>query len=214
MDRTFRGLVVVALLAAAAACSRLPSPAGPPSGEAEVGLASWYGPEFHGRSTSSGEVFDMNDMTAAHRSLPFGAYVMVTNLDNDRTAVVRINDRGPFVKGRVIDLSYAAARVLGVYGPGTARVKLEVLKGTAAPASAPGQEKSWYVQVGAFSVQENAFNLKAELEKRWNGVVVSTVRTDSAVYYRVRLKAASRQEASELAARLAAEGRPVIIVSD
>lgn len=214
MNRTLRGLAAVALLVGAAACSRLPSPSASPSGEAEVGLASWYGPEFHGRSTSSGEVFDMNDMTAAHRSLPFGTYVMVTNLDNDRTAVVRINDRGPFVKGRVIDLSYAAARVLGVYGPGTARVRLEVLKGTAAPETAPEREKSWYVQVGAFSVQENAFNLKAELEKRWTGVVVSTFRTDSAVYYRVRLKAASRQQASELAARLAAEGLQVIIVGD
>lgn len=214
MDRTLSALAVVALLAGAAACSRLPSPAAAPAGEAEVGLASWYGQEFHGRSTSSGEVFDMNDMTAAHRSLPFGTYVMVINLENDRTAVVRINDRGPFVKGRVIDLSYAAARVLGVYGPGTARVRLEVLKGTAAPAAKPGRKKFWYVQVGAFSVQENAFNLKAELEKRWIGIVVSTVRIDSAVYYRVRLKAASRQQASELAGRLATEGLQVVIVSD
>ncbi|MFO7733797.1 MAG: septal ring lytic transglycosylase RlpA family protein, partial [Candidatus Aminicenantes bacterium] len=114
------------LLLAVAACSRLPPPG---RGTAEVGIASWYGQDFHGRPTSSREIYDMHDMTAAHRTLPFGTHVMVTNLDNDRSTVIRINDRGPFIKGRILDLSYAAARVLGVVGPGTARVRLEVLGG-------------------------------------------------------------------------------------
>ena len=91
------------------------------------GRASWYGPGFYGRTTANGEQFNSHEMTAAHRSLPFGTKVRVTNIKNDRSAIVRINDRGPFIKGRVIDLSKAAARVLGVLQPGTAPVRLEIL---------------------------------------------------------------------------------------
>jgi rare lipoprotein A len=91
------------------------------------GLASWYGEEFHGRRTSSGEPYDMNLMTAAHRTLPIPTYVEVTNLENGRVAVVRVNDRGPFHPDRVIDLSYVAARKLGIIGPGTARVRVRAL---------------------------------------------------------------------------------------
>ena len=107
----------------------------------------------------------MNDMTAAHQTLPFGTYVMVTNLDNDRSAVVRINDRGPFVKGRIIDLSYAAARVLGIVGPGTARVRLDVLRGFKAPGMTGGMPAAVWIQVGAFSVQESAYTIMRRLEK-------------------------------------------------
>jgi rare lipoprotein A len=95
-------------------------------GEA-VGVASYYAAEHDGRRTASGEVFDMRAMTAAHRTLPFGTRVRVTNLENGRHAVVRINDRGPFGKGRILDVSYAAARALGFVGRGTARVRVEVL---------------------------------------------------------------------------------------
>jgi rare lipoprotein A len=94
------------------------------------GFASWYGPGFHGNRSASGEVYNQNAMTAAHRSLPFGTKVQVTNLDNGRSVVVRINDRGPFIRGRVIDLSAAAARLLGVMQSGVAPVKLEVLDNT------------------------------------------------------------------------------------
>ena len=93
----------------------------------ERGLASWYGKDFHGKKTSSGEVYDMYAMTAAHKILPLGTYVRVRNLENGRVADVRINDRGPFVRGRIIDLSYTAARKLGVVGPGTARVEVTAL---------------------------------------------------------------------------------------
>ena len=92
----------------------------------EVGIASWYGRAHDGRRTASGEVFDMNQMTAAHRTLPFGTRVRVTNLANGREAVVRINDRGPFRRGRIIDVSYAAARRLGIAGRGVAKVRVEV----------------------------------------------------------------------------------------
>ena len=196
----------------AASCSRLkyPPPEGPKAG-IELGLASWYGPDFHGRPTSSREIYDMNDMTAAHPSLPFGTRVMVTNLDNERTAAVRVNDRGPFVKGRIIDLSYAAARVLGMIGPGTARVRLEVLSaepGVAAPAS------RFVLQVGAFAVQENAYALKRQLESHYEGVYVAPYQTPNRTYYRVRIKAKDRDGALQTARRLADEGYPVILIEE
>ena len=103
----------------------------------QVGEASWYGPDFHGKITANGERYNMLLMTAAHQTLPFNTLVRVTNLDNGRTAVVRINDRGPFLKGRILDLSYTAARALGANSSGVIRVKLEVV-GKAAPVSAAG----------------------------------------------------------------------------
>jgi len=96
-------------------------------GFSEKGIASWYGSDFHGRNTSSGETYDMYQMTAAHKTLPLPTYVSVNNLDNGRTLIVKVNDRGPFIEGRVIDLSYAAAYRLGVTGPGTANVEIIAL---------------------------------------------------------------------------------------
>lgn len=202
-----RAVLTVALALSAAACARLPY--APKSG-LEIGVASWYGQEFHGRPTSSREVFDMNDMTAAHRTLPFGTHVMVTDLANDRSVVVRINDRGPFVRGRIIDLSYAAARVLGIVGPGTARVRLEILGGFREPA--PTSPPTW-IQVGAFSAQENAYALKKRLEKTYPGVVVSTLKTGNGAYYRVRVRT-DGNSADALASRLAGEGFPVILIRE
>ncbi|HID96011.1 MAG TPA: septal ring lytic transglycosylase RlpA family protein [Candidatus Latescibacteria bacterium] len=97
------------------------------SGVYQVGVASYYGREFHGRPTSSGEIFDMFAFTAAHRNLPFGTRIKVTNLDNGRWVVVRVNDRGPFVEGRILDLSYAAAKKIGMISTGTARVRIEII---------------------------------------------------------------------------------------
>ena len=205
--RPLSGYVLAALFVLAAGCARLPR--GPDKG-VEVGLASWYGPEFHGRPTSSREVFDMNDLTAAHRALPFGTHVLVTNLENDRTVVVRINDRGPFVRGRIIDLSYAAARVLGLVGPGTARVRVEVMGGYREP---PPESTALWVQVGAFSVQENAYALQKRLRAGYPQVAVTTFSTGGRTYYRVRIRA-DEDSVEGLAARLAAEGFPVIIVRD
>jgi rare lipoprotein A len=199
---------------ALASCARHPAPVPEgPRGGVETGTASWYGPNFHGRPTSSREIYNMNDMTAAHPSLPFGTYVMVTNLDNERTAVVRINDRGPFVGGRIIDLSYAAARVLDMVGPGTARVRLEVLKGYPGAAAAPGPGR-WSVQVGAFAVQENAYALKKRLEGRYSGVFVAVLQTPGRTYYRVRVGAKDKETALGTARRLADEGFPVILIEE
>lgn len=123
-------VAVFAGLALLAGCARV-VPTGPsaPSvaGGEEVGMASWYGSAHQGRRTASGEVFDMNQLTAAHRTLPFGTRVLVTNRDTSQSAEVRINDRGPFVKGRILDVSYAAARLLGAVGPGTIPVRVRVL---------------------------------------------------------------------------------------
>lgn len=106
-------------------------------GATETGIASWYGEPYNGRRTSSGEIFDMQQLTAAHRSLPFQTWVEVTDLDNGKKVSVRIIDRGPFVKGRVIDLSLAAARKIEMVGPGTARVKLKVIAPPKAISSSP-----------------------------------------------------------------------------
>lgn len=117
-------------LALLAGCARVVTtgPSAPAvAGGEEVGMASWYGSAHQGRRTASGEVFDMNQLTAAHRTLPFGTRVLVTNRDTSQSAEVRINDRGPFVKGRILDVSYAAARLLGAVGPGTIPVRVRVL---------------------------------------------------------------------------------------
>ena len=127
--RAWPALALVSLIWLAPACSRKAKPqVEHPGPGVEVGLASWYGREFHGRPTASGERFDMHDLTAAHRTLPFGTRVKVTNLTNGQSVVVRINDRGPLKPGRVIDLSYAAAKQLDMIEAGTARVRLEVLE--------------------------------------------------------------------------------------
>ena len=114
-----------------------PAPSRP---DGQTGKASWYGDAHHGKKTASGEIYDMNELTAAHRSLPLGSRVRVTNVENNRSVVVRINDRGPFVRGRIIDLSRAAARELGSLGAGVFTVRLEVLEDAAGEVS-PGAER-------------------------------------------------------------------------
>jgi rare lipoprotein A len=119
--------LLTALLLAGAVCGCAATRPDLAGGESAVGLASYYAREHDGRRTASGEIFDMRAMTAAHRTLPFGTRVRVTNLENGRQAVVRINDRGPFRSGRIIDVSYAAARALGLIGSGVGRVRVDVL---------------------------------------------------------------------------------------
>ena len=99
----------------------------PKSGRPQIGIASWYGEKYHGSKTSSGDIFDMYKLTAAHKTLPLGTCVRVTNLKNRKSVVVKINDRGPFVRGRIIDLSYAAAKKIGMIGDGTAKVRVEIV---------------------------------------------------------------------------------------
>lgn len=162
-----RRLVVVALVTLA------PALFAADDGPTLQGRASWYGEYFHGRTTSNGEVYDMHAFTAAHRTLPFGTRVRVTNQDNGRQVVVRINDRGPFVAGRDIDLSRAAATLLEMVDTGTAPVLLEVL-----PQADPG-ERVFAVQLGAFVKAENAQRVQYDL--RAAGIEAVLERTASAV---------------------------------
>src|SRR5215469_12716743 len=130
-----------------------PAPPRPPVpvqlGQTETGLASWYGHPYHGRAAANGEIYDMEKMTAAHRTLPFNTWVRIYDLDNQKTTDVRIIDRGPFVDGRIIDLSHAAAKEIDMIGPGVARVRIEIIQ--TPPEAAPG---FFAVQVGAFRVRE------------------------------------------------------------
>ena len=134
------------------------------SGYSESGVASWYGADFHGNQTASGEVYNMYAFTAAHKLLPLGTKVRVVNLDNGQSVDVRINDRGPFVRGRIIDLSKAAAQKLGMMNTGTARVRVETLGAVAGVGKGGEITGRFYVQVASFLRRENADSLLRELQ--------------------------------------------------
>lgn len=188
-------------------CATVPDEKSPYTQE---GIASWYGPGFHGKTTSNKEIYNMNDMTAAHRTLPFGTYVMVTNLNNAKTVTVRINDRGPFVKDRIIDLSYAAAQVIDMIDAGTAPVRIEVL----AELSPPLDSQKFSIQLGSFTRRDNALALEGKLEKQYPNVYVSEFKTAQRTYYRVRIKVANHEEAQALARKLEEAGFTVLILEE
>jgi rare lipoprotein A len=131
----------------------------------EVGMASWYGPPYNNRKGADGTIYDQNAMTAAHRELPLGTVVKVTNLTNNESVLVRITDRGPFIDGRIIDLSLAAAKAVDIYRPGTAKVRVEAY----APPERPGVDPAgkWCVQIGAFLDPADAIQLKNDLLRRY-----------------------------------------------
>jgi rare lipoprotein A len=218
-QRSLRLLAAVALLLLplATACRSAAPPPGKPvrSGVVERGIASWYGHPFHGRRTASGEVYDMHRLTAAHKTLPFGTLVEVTNLANRERVVVRVTDRGPFVRGRVIDLSYEAAKRIGMIGPGTARVELRVVgKDTAPPVVAEAPKvappgSGFTVQVGAFQERQRAEAVRSELARQYADVVV---RSDG-VWHRVQVGEFQRREAAdELRGELASLGFTALVV--
>lgn len=208
MNKYCRLLVVVLGAAALPACR--PKIDSLPGGSIQTGTASWYGGEFHGRPTSSREVYDMNDLTAAHNTLRLGTFVAVTNLTNGRSVVVRINDRGPFVKNRIIDLSYAAARAIDMIGPGTAPVRIEVLPGLSPPPAA----LRFSIQIGSFVIKENAEAMSRELERQFPDIQISTFETPSQVYHRVRIPARDRESAAAIARRLADKGYAPIVFEE
>lgn len=156
----------------------------------QAGIASWYGKDFHGKKTSNGEKYDMHAMTAAHKTLPLGVYVKVKNRNNGREAVVRINDRGPFVKGRIIDLSYAAAKKLGVDIAGTAPVRIEALGyqgGGPDTYKAPEtyDAGSYTVQIGSFKEQGNAQRLSDEMRRQSGFSEIHMSDVNGETFYRV-----------------------------
>ncbi len=181
------------------------------SNYAQRGIASWYGGRFHGNPTASGEIYDMYELTAAHKTLPLGTKAVITNLENHRSVEVRINDRGPFVKGRIIDLSYAAARVIGMVEKGTARVEVVAL-GIAEP---PRDETPVYtVQVGSFRDRQNAERLLKQLQRVFEEAYMTVLETDRGNYYRVRVgRFGTREKAYRMAERLVSLGHSVLITS-
>jgi rare lipoprotein A len=201
-------LLLCVLLSAACSGNRRPaSPTtGSPGGFSQKGFASWYGPGFHGRRTANGERFNMNDLTAAHPSLPFGTLVEVRNPRSGRSVVVRINDRGPFAKNRVIDLSYAAAREVGVWGPGTAFVELYRTSGGERMGSPP----RFTVQAGAFGEHDRAVALHQELTRIYPE---TTVHSDG-TWNRVQVGVfTDRDQAESVRRELAVLGLPSVVVA-
>lgn len=185
------------------------------AGFSEEGVASWYGKDFHGKKTSNGEIYDMYALTAAHKTLPLGVFVKVTNRSNNTSVVVRVNDRGPFVKSRIIDLSFAAASALNVVGAGTAPVLIEALGYR--ESGTPGQEQfrepanyavsSYAVQVGAFSVEENARRLAAKLRGELGAAEVRQGTVDGQLFYRVQAgRYPTLESANAAEARFAQQG--------
>ena len=164
-------LALLPLLLLGLACVGRKGPSVGGTGYTQRGVASWYGPGFDGKQTANGEVYDMNLLTAAHKELPFDSELEVRNRDNGKKVRVRINDRGPFVGGRIIDLSYAAAKRIDMVGPGTARVEIEVTRSAPAPGTSA---HGWLVQAGAFQSKDRALDLARDLRPDFPEVDVHT----------------------------------------
>lgn len=185
-------------------------------GFVQRGIASWYGPDFHGKKTSNGEIYDMHAMTAAHKTLPLGVFVKVENRDTGATAIVRVNDRGPFVRGRIIDLSYAAAKRLGVIEHGTVAVRIEALgyrsigedgRETYAPADYDGG--NYTVQTGSFSVLANAERQSADMKRRYGFSDIRKADVQGESFFRVYAgRYGSLKTAEEAKERFEQDGYP------
>jgi len=185
--------------------------------ESGYAIASWYGPDFHGRPTSSGEIFDMNAMTCAHRDYPFGTRLKVTNVSNNKAVNCLVNDRGPFVAGRDLDLSYAAAKEIGLIEQGTCKVNIEYI----------GRDTSYIkevryisntgpftIQVGSFKELSNATRLRTALELKYSKVYIAEAEIKGNKFYRVRIgKFNTKDEVYHLSKTLADEGYSVFITS-
>jgi rare lipoprotein A len=179
-----------------AGCSGAPKPVyfpGYPIGVVERGVASWYGPGFHGNKTANGERYDMHQLTAAHRTLPLGSIAVVRSMSTGRQVTVRINDRGPFARGRVLDLSLAGANALGMIGSGTDEIELRVV-GYQGRTSEMGDLR---VQVGSFSEQQNALNLLERVKQFYPGGRVQVVDLPEGKRYRVQVGQFSKESQAE-----------------
>ena len=162
----------------------------------ETGLASWYGAPYHNRRGSNGEIYNMNAMTAAHRTLPLGSIIRVTNVKTGHSATVRVTDRGPFIKGRILDLSLAAAKKVDVWQPGTATVRVEVLQA----ARSLDQGGRWAVQIGAFHEEGSANELVSQLSRRYHSAKVLSFSSPVGDWWiSVRVKNDDRKRAEEVA---------------
>jgi len=215
-----RALALLAAPLLAISCAKKKSvrvPVTPRVGALETGIASWYGNPYHGRRAASGEIYDMEQLTAAHRTLPFNTWVEVTNLTNGKKVRVRITDRGPFVGGRIIDLSRAAAREIDMIGPGIAKVRLEVISPLGnppenPPANLPAEAGLYAVQIGAYLNRDAAERMQKTVRPRYKECRL--VRRDGAtVLWRVLIgQETTETAAQELAGRLRLEFGEVFVV--
>jgi rare lipoprotein A len=180
-----------------------------PSGS-ETGIASWYGHPYHGRAAANGEIYDMEKMTAAHRTLPFGTWVRVTNLTNGKTVDVRIVDRGPFVEGRIIDLSHAAARAIDLLGPGIARVRVDIVS---SPGGVAAQAR-YAIQIGVFQDRDRAERLQRSMEVQFGSArIVPQPQAGRPNLWRVLVGLATNlQEANALAEKVRAQTGDAVVV--
>ncbi len=164
-------------------------------GYIETGIASWYGDDFHGRPTSNGETYNMYEPTAAHKLLPMNTMLLVSNLENGKETVVRVNDRGPFIQGRIIDLSYAAAKSIGILRPGTAKVKIVALAPRNDRRSGIGiqgtqydfETGEYYVQIGSFTKKHNALDLQKRFTEAGHTTVIQKFFHPKSTYFRVQV---------------------------
>jgi rare lipoprotein A len=178
----------------------------------QTGIASWYGPGFHGKATASGETYNQSDFTAAHQTLPLGTRVRVTNLENGSATEVSINDRGPFAKGRIIDLSYSAAQQINMVGPGTALVRVDVLE-SPIKLQRIREALDYTLQLGSFTQLENARQLRDRAAASFADVIIAPLQAKDLTYYRVHLGTfSSRIDAEERARQLTQAGYSVIIM--
>lgn len=196
------------------------------AGYKDRGIASWYGKKFHGRKTSSGEIYNMYTLTAAHKTLPLGTHLRVKNLNNQQSVTVRVNDRGPFVRGRIIDLSYAAAKKIDMVSAGTAPVEIVALGSETSRQNAgnpvpPSPSVDFYhgnftFQIGAFKDKDNALRLKQSLEQRYSNVHIVEYDTGQEILYRVRVgSASSLDEAAAYENKLLEQGfKDVFIIAE
>ena len=186
----------------------------PPEGRlSQVGIASWYGPGFHGKATTSGAIYNQYEFTAAHQTLPLGTRVMVTNLETGSATEVTINDRGPFAKNRIIDLSYSAAEALNMIGPGTALVRVDVID-SPTPLQAIRASLDYTLQLGSFSQLENAQQLRDRIANSFTDVSIAPLQSKDATYYRVQLGSFTNRADAEARARQVAQAGYSVIVME
>jgi rare lipoprotein A len=192
----------------AVATGKKPAGAAIPVGYTEEGIASWYGVPYHGRPAADGEIYDMEKLVAAHRVMPFNTWIKVTNLSNNHSVNVRIIDRGPFVSGRILDLSKAAARDIGLLGPGVGKVRIEVIS---APRDVPAND-FYAVQTGAFAVRDSAEHLREEYARKFGNAQLA-VKAGPTPLWRVLIgKEPSVEAAQQLAIVLGSENKNVFVV--
>jgi rare lipoprotein A len=212
MTRARFSLVLLSLLVAACGKKKVKTARGQPApqqvpatiGSTEKGLASWYGHPYHGRQAADGEIYDMETLVAAHRTLPFNTWVRVTNLSNAKTVDVRIIDRGPFIDGRIIDLSHAAAQAVDLIGPGVAQVRMEII----APPHNP-EPALFGVQVGVFAFRVNADRMMQDMQTRYGAAKVIAREGKSTTWRVVVGREGSADNAESLAVKIrSAENMP------